>query len=362
MVGEAACQQLLFEAAGGADLILIEGVMGLYDGTPSSADLAQRFGVPVVVVDAGAMAETFGAVVYGLASYRKDLPLAGALANRVAGPGHAAILKGSLSQGVRFLGGIAHLPEALIPSRHLGLVQAQEIEDLDRRLEAMANIIGTTELAALPRPVTFNSAIASPPPPLLEGLRIAIARDAAFSFIYPANIDLLRAMSARVLFFSPLQDRELPEADSLYLPGGYPELYLEALGNNLLMKQAIRAHAEAGKPILAECGGMMYLLEEIWDEGGSHGPMCGVLPGISHMQAHLAGLGTQSAVFAGAGELRGHTFHHSRLETNMPPLAYTRRQQGSCGEAIYRRGRVTASYLHWYLPSCPEAAALLLSP
>jgi cobyrinic acid a,c-diamide synthase len=253
MVGEAACQQLLFEAAGGADLILIEGVMGLYDGTPSSADLAQRFGVPVVVVvDAGAMAETFGAVVYGLASYRKDLPLAGALANRVAGPGHAAILKGSLSQGVRFLGGIAHLPEALIPSRHLGLVQAQEIEDLDWRLEAMANIIGTTELAALPRPVTFNSAIASPPPPLLEGLRIAIARDAAFSFIYPANIDLLRAMGARVLFFSPLQDRELPEADSLYLPGGYPELYLEALGNNLLMKQAIRAHAEAGKPILAE--------------------------------------------------------------------------------------------------------------
>jgi cobyrinic acid a,c-diamide synthase len=362
MVGEVACQQLLFEAAGEADLILIEGVMGLFDGLPSSADLAQRFGVPVLVVmDVGAMAETFGAIVLGLASYRKDLPISGALANRVAGPGHAAMLKESLPEGIRFLGGIAPLAEARIASRHLGLVQAQEIEDLNRRLEAMANMIGATELAALPRPVMFNSAAISPPPRLLEGVRIAIARDAAFSFIYPANIDWLWAMGARVVFFSPLQDGSLPEADSLYLPGGYPELYLEPLGNNAVIKQAIRAHAEAGKPILAECGGMMYLLEAIRNEDGHHGLMCGILPGIAHMQVRLAGLGTQSAVFAGVGELRGHTFHHSHLETPMPVFAYARREQGSLGEAIYRQGRVTASYLHWYLSSCPEAAAALLS-
>jgi cobyrinic acid a,c-diamide synthase len=362
MVGEEACRQLLFDAALEADLILIEGMMGLFDGRPSSADLAQAFGVPVLaVIDAGATAETFGAVAHGLATYRTGIPLAGVVANCVAGPGHAEMLKSSLPASIAFCGAVFHNPEVGIPDRHLGLVQAQEIIDLERRLEALAAAIGGTELAALPHAVPFTQGRSLEVPRLFEGVRIAIASDTAFSFVYPANLKLLRVMGAELIFFSPLYDAELPEADSVYLPGGYPELHLEALADNEGIKHSLRQHVASGKPLLAECGGMLYLLEELRDCDGQTGSMCGILPGRAQMQNRLAGLGLQSVRFC-AGELRAHTFHHSSLETPMTPIAYSKRQNGNTGEAIYRSDRVTASYLHWYLPSCPATAVELLHP
>ncbi len=362
MVGEAECRRLLCEAARTADLILIEGVMGLFDGAPSSADLAQSFGVPVLaVIDAGAMAETFGAVAQGLAAYRTGLPLAGVVANCVASSGHGAMLKNSVPAAIPYRGGLFRDATFALPDRHLGLVQAQEIPNLERRLDTLADAIVETDLAVLPEPVSFHEA-----PPLkvrrgFEGLRIGIARDAAFSFVYPANLDLLRAMGAELVFFSPLHDAALPDVDSVYLPGGYPELYPERLARNETMKNAMRQHVEANKPLLAECGGMLYLLDELSDCDGHAGKMCGILPGRARMQQRLMGLGLQSAHFA-AGELRGHTFHHSRLEMPVSPSGQGVRQNGTPGEAIYRKHRVTASYLHWYLPSCPEAAVELLSP
>jgi cobyrinic acid a,c-diamide synthase len=363
LVGEAQCRSLLFEAARYADLILIEGVMGLFDGAPSAADLAQTFGVPVLaVIDASGMAETFGAVAHGLATYRPGLPFAGVVANRVASPGHADMLRASVPDAIPFRGAFFRQPDAGFPDRHLGLVQALELGDLDRRLDTLADAVAETDLASLPDSIPFASEPAAIPPRLLEGVRIGIARDEAFSFLYPANLDLLRAMGATPVFFSPLRDRSLPEVDSVYLPGGYPELHLETLAANGGMRESLRKHVAAGKPLLAECGGLLYLLEELADQDGRTGAMCGILPGRAKIQARLAGLGLQSAAFR-SGELRAHTFHYSRLETPLSPfLMAERRRGGSSGEAVYRQDRLTASYLHWYLPSCPEAAAELLRP
>ncbi len=201
-----------------------------------------------------------------------------------------------------------------------------------------------------------------PPPRLLAGVRVGIARDTAFAFLYPANLDTLRALGAELTFFSPLADSRLPAVDSVYLPGGYPELHLDALAGNESLRAALREHQRAGKPIYAECGGLLYTLESLADQEGRRAPMLGLLPGHAALQSKLVGLGMQ-AVELPEGELRGHTFHHSRLETVLQPLAHGRRQRdGKPGEAVYRRGRLTASYLHLYFASNPAAAARLLMP
>lgn len=361
MVGENECKRLLAEAARNADLILIEGVMGLFDGTPSSADLAERFGIPVLaVIDAGAQAQTFGAVAFGLAHYRPTLPFAGVLANRVASAGHAEMLKSSLHSDMRWFGSMPKAPEAALPERHLGLVLAAEQADLDEKLDTLAAAL-VLEASPLPLAVSFPFADPREVRPVLTGQQIAIAHDDAFAFIYRANLDLLIAMGATLKFFSPLYDSRLPDADAYYFPGGYPELHLDALAANLAMADAIRAAHAAGKPIVAECGGMMTMFESITDAEGRRVPMLGLLPGGVRMQAHLGGLGLQSVALP-EGTLRGHTFHYSLTETPLTPLAMAEKQSGSQGEAVYRSGRLTASYLHFYWPSNPEAAARLFLP
>lgn len=364
MVGESGCQQLLAQAANQAELLLIEGVMGLFDGTPSSADLAQHFGVPVLaLIQADAMAQTFGALAYGLAHYRPGLPFAGVLANGVASPGHAARLAESIPPGLCYYGALPDDPAIALPHRHLGLVQAAEVSDLERRLEAAAAAIAQTGLADLPEPVTFPATAPTESlPRWLAGQRIGIARDTAFAFLYPANLDLLRTLGAELVFFSPLYDTALPVVDSLYLPGGYPELHLAQLAGNERMLAAIRQHHQAGKPLYAECGGMLYTLESLADTTGNRAELLRLLPGHAVLQPRLVGLGMQT-VRLPEGELRGHTFHHSRLTTALRPLTHGIRQRGAqLGEAVYRLGRFTASYLHLYFPSNPAAAAHLFLP
>jgi cobyrinic acid a,c-diamide synthase len=363
MGGAAHCRRLLHDAAREADLLLIEGVMGLYDGSPSSADLAQLFGVPIAaVIDAAAMAQTFGAVALGLRHYRPALAFHGVLANRVAGARHASMLAESLPPELRFLGALAQDARLAIADRHLGLLQAQEIADLDARLDrAAAGIAEAVDLDEI-APVTFSvEPDGSSTPPLLIGVRIAVARDEAFSFIYPANLDLLQAMGARLSFFSPLQDERLPPSDAVYLPGGYPELHAARLAANAAMHDALRAHAAAGKPLLAECGGMMLLFEHLQDLEGQRHSMVGILPGETAMQPKLQALALQ-AVDIDGGELRGHSFHHSRLSTSMAPALRGKTQHRGEGEAMFRRGRLTASYIHFYWPSNPLAAASIFLP
>lgn len=360
MGGEAHCRHLLYEAASTSDLILIEGVMGLFDGEPSSADLAALLGIPVLaVIDGSAMAQTFGALAHGLATYRADVPFAGVLANRVAGERHYAMLAESLPPGMTCFGWLPRDAEIALPERHLGLVQALEIADLDARIARAADRLGDV---SLPDAITFVAPPDETVAPLLRDVRVAVACDAAFSFLYPANLDVLRGLGAEVIYFSPLTDAVLPECDSLYLPGGYPELYLQQLQNNRAMATAIRAHHAAGKPIVAECGGMLYLLESLTDASGTRADMVGLLPGHAAMQEKLANLGMHSATLP-EGTLCGHTFHYSKLDTSLTPSAYSEGvRAGRRGEAIYRDGRLLASYLHFYFPSNPEAVARVFAP
>ncbi len=363
MVGEAESRRLLWEAAGEADLILIEGVMGLFDGAPSAADLSRHFGVPVLgVIDAGAMAQTFGALAFGLANFQPDLPFAGVLANRTGSLRHGDILRDSLPPALRWFGALPRSAAVELPRRHLGLIQAQELADLDARLDAAADAIAASASTELPAPVSFAVPNAQGIEPLLADVRIGVARDAAFAFTYQANLDLLRQLGAELVFFSPLNDSQLPRVDSLYLPGGYPELYLTELTENLPMRAAITAHHQAGKPLLAECGGMLYLLDRLTDAAGAQGDMLGLLSGQATLQKRLAALALQDVELP-EGLLRGHTYHHSLLDSELQPLARGRCPNGKpTAEAVFRQGRLTASYIHFYLPSNPQAAAALFHP
>ncbi len=363
MVGAAECRRLLFEAAAQADLILVEGAMGLFDGEPSAADLALRFGLPVVaLMDARGMGQTFGALALGLASRRRDLELAGVVANRVGSDRHREMLTAGLPQGLPLLATLPRLDDVALPSRHLGLVQAAEIADLDQRLDAVADTLAETALASLLPEVAFQRPAGAPKPPaLLRGRRIAVARDAAFSFLYPENLWLLEALGADLYFFSPLADADV-KADAVYLPGGYPELHLAPLAANRAMHAALGSHLAAGRPIYAECGGMLYLLERLSDTAGQGADLLGLLPGQAQMQPRLAGLGMQ-ALWLADGEIRGHSFHHSRMTTPVEPTTHGVRQHGERpGEPFYALGPLRASYLHLYFPSNPVAAARLFLP
>lgn len=362
MGGEADCRRLLYEAAGAADVILIEGVMGLFDGNPSSADVASRFGIPVLaVMDASAMAQTFGALALGLASYKRDLSVAGVVANRVAGEGHYRMLVASLPAGIRACGWLPGDPAIALPDRHLGLRQAREIEDLEQRVERAQRALGLAD-DALPEPVTFAPSPASPLARSLAGVRVGVASDSAFSFLYRANLDVLRALGAELEFFSPLVDATLPRVDSLYFPGGYPELHLRRLAENRALRDAIRDHHAAGRPIYAECGGMLYLLDALTGTDGQRAALVGLLPGEAFMQERIAAIALQSVELP-EGRLRGHTFHYSRLETSLAPIAHgVCPNGGRTAEAVFRIGRLTASYVHHYFPSNPGAVARIFAP
>ena len=358
MVGEAECRRLLHEAGCEADLILVEGVMGLFDGDPSAADLAAQFGLPVLaVIDGSAMAQTFGAIAHGLATYRSDVRVVAAMGNRVGGARHAGMLMESLPPILRWLGVLPPDRDAALPERHLGLVQANEVEDIDRRIDRAAAAL-SAEALWLPDPVALPRVEARPLPQHLTGKAIAVARDAAFAFLYPANIACLEAMGATIRFFSPLDDAALPECDALWLPGGYPELHLQRLSANGAMTAAIRTHHRASKPILAECGGMLYCLDTLDDGQGASAPMLGLLQGRATMQRRLAALGLQMADLPG-GALRGHSFHYSTLETPHQPQWQAKGKNGAAGEAIYRSGSLWASYVHGYFPSAPSAIAAI---
>lgn len=373
MTGEADCAARLYAAAAEADLVLVEGVMGLFDGEPCAADLAQRFGLPVLaVIDASAMAGTFGALAHGLEQYRPGLRWAGVLANRVVGERHAQMLRAGLRDPRHWLGALPQQPALVLPERHLGLVAAAETHDAMQRLDAAADSLASTPLGAMDSneqqrwAVRFEApARKAAPGSLLQGRTIAIARDAAFSFIYPANLECLEQLGARLAFFSPLAGDALPSCDAVWLPGGYPELHASPLSRQVALREALAWHLAQGAPLWAECGGMMALFEQLVTADGVAHPMWGLLPGIVTMQQRLAGLGPQQLALPG-GVLRGHTFHYSRCETPLRPAQRTCEPHeslpGPRGEPLWRQGSLAASYFHGWFPSSPQAAARLFLP
>lgn len=365
LLGLPACRRLLAQAAAESDIVLIEGVMGLYDGTPSSADLANAFDVPVMaVVDASSMAQTLGAVVMGLRDFG-PVKMAGVIANRVASDGHLQMIKSALGD----IPLLASLPrqEKVLPERHLGLVLPSEVAHIDNILDDLAAQVLLQDDIWTQLPVSRfveEEMHALALPRLLENKVIAIARDAAFAFLYPANLTCLQEMGARLVYFSPLANEPIPEqADAVYLPGGYPELHGKCLSEARQWISSIHAFHAAQKPIYAECGGMLSLVEKLSDSTEQSWAMAGLLPGKITMQKRLAALGMQS-MNTPSGELRGHTFHYSKFESNFPVADWTIRQRNQeQGEAIYRKQGLHASYFHAYFPSNPIAsAAFFLSP
>lgn len=361
MGGEADVAWRLARAAQENDVILIEGVMGLFDGDPSAADLARRYNLPIlVVIDGSAMAASFGAIALGMKTYQPDTRVVGALANCVGSAYHAQLLEKSLPEGIAWFGAVPRNNESALPERHLGLLPAAEIADLSQRIDRLADRIAETAAAELPPVATFPDVAAPIFAPVLQGKTIAIARDAAFCFAYPANLECLRALGATLSFFSPLQDAELPVCDAVWLPGGYPELHPEALAVNVSMIASLKAHIDAGKPALAECGGMIALAERLVDTDGIAHPLMGILPGVVQMQKKLAALGMQSLSLS-SGKLGGHTFHYSTFDCPLTPITHTQDAHQRQSEAVYQVNRLTATYFHAYFPSAPETVAALLT-
>ncbi|MEJ0002713.1 MAG: DUF1289 domain-containing protein [Pararobbsia sp.] len=317
--------------------------MGLFDGTPSSADLARpsdcrsrRSSPP------SSLAQTFGAIAFGLAHFRPDVRLHGVLANRVGSARHAAMVRDSLPAAIRWLGHVGAGCDFALPDRHLGLVQANEIADLEARLERAADAIGETLLAELPPPIEFVTAPGTDdtPPRHLAGRHIAIARDDAFSFIYPANLDLLESLGAQLSYFSPLADEPVPDdADALYLPGGYPELHAARLARHQRCAASIRAHARAGRRIVR--GMRRHALSARYvdpAEDGRHDADARLLPGAATLGTRFVSLGMQRQDGVN-GAMTGHTFHYSQLSTPLVPASHaTHPVTGERGEAIFHHG------------------------
>ena len=357
MCGREHCQALLYEAVQEADLILIEGVMGLFDGQSSTAELATLFGVPVLaVIDASAMAQTFAAVAYGLSHYQPDLEFAGVFANRVGNLHHYKMLTPALHADIDCLGWLPGSELISLPERHLGLHHANEVEQFESILEQMDQQLSLEE-NLLKTKVKFDPVAEQLVGNELDGITIAIAEDAAFTFLYKSNIECLIKLGAHITYFSPLTDKQPPGVDALYFPGGYPELYLTQLSENTSMHNAIKEHHANNKPIVAECGGMLYLCETLTDHKGTEKKMVGILPAKATMRNKIAVIAYQYTE-TNQGNLRGHSFHFSTMQTDLSPAAMAKcPADGQTSESIYKIRRLHASYTHHYFYSNPAATA-----
>lgn len=363
---DATLASVMRDASENADLVIGEGVMGLFDGaadsTGSTADLAAKFGIPVVlVIDVRGQAASAAAVLHGFASFRDDVPVAGVIFNRVGGDRHARMLDAACATlDVAVLGHIGRDSRLALPDRHLGLVQAAEQEGLEAFLATAATIVGqsidTDALRALAQPtrvhVTGNK---NDLPPL--GQRIAVASDDAFSFSYPHILGGWRRDGAEIVPFSPLADEPPdPMADAVYLPGGYPELHAARLASNARFLDGVRGAAARDAVIYGECGGYMVLGDGLVDAGGGRHTMAGLLPLEASFATRKLHLGYRAMCqrdfgpFGTAGtNLRGHEFHYATVigEGAADALFDCADANGSQQPpAGLRRGRVMGSFLH----------------
>ncbi len=367
MAGENYCRYQFYQAAQEADLIIVEGAMGMFDGNPSSADLAATFNIPMaIVMDVKGMAQTAAVMAVGLANHRNDVQVAGLIGNGCSTERHRQLIDNALPENIPLLATLERSEKVALPERHLGLVQASEVHDeLEIRFEAGADWLlesGLENILDRFVNVEFKPAQLPVEETLLKNKKIAVAKDEAFSFIYQANILILQELGAGVVFFSPLYDKEIPAADALWLPGGYPELHGKKLAANTSMLNSIREFADQEKPILAECGGLLYCLEDLTDLDDETHVMANILAGQGAMNGKRGCQGMQTAIFP-EGELRAHAHHRSR-SYNMPEaLSFGRRlRHPAPGEAVYRYKKINASYLHLFFPSNPKAISCLFDP
>ena len=392
MIPQDRAVSMFAHAAADADLAVIEGVMGLFDGFSyvdeegSNAEIAKRTHTPVLLVlDVGKMARSAGAAALGYARFDPDLPLAGFILNRCGSNRHFQGVKTAVERatGLPVMGWLPKDAGLHIPERHLGLVPTDERGELSDFIARAADVVARhLDLDAIldlarrtaplpPAPSIFDqSAALAPAAP--DSIPIAVARDKAFSFYYQDNLDLLRAAGAAILPFSPLHDARLPAAArGVYIGGGFPELYAETLAANRSLMADLRAAHARGMPVYAECGGFMYLSQGLTDLAGKRHAMVGLVPGEMTMTSKLAGLGYRTITSPGGNflipadeALRGHEFHWSRwsqqdaLDATHAAWRLQPRRAGAPSRLDgYARGNLLASYIH-----LPFATDLRLAP
>lgn len=366
---EALLALIALDAAGHADLVVAEGSMGLFDGVPgpqgrtgASADIAALTGWPVVlVIDVSGQAQSAAAIALGCMHYDPRIAIAGVILNKVASERHSRLVgQGMTRIGLPVLGALPREASLILPERHLGLVQAGETADLHARLEALADVVSAAVdldalVAAASATVMIAPLMAAPALPT-PGRRIAIARDAAFSFVYPHVEAGWRAAGAELAPFSPLADEPPPDGcDCCWLPGGYPELHAATLARATHFLSGLRSFAQT-RPVHGECGGYMVLGKSLIDADGLAHAMAGLLGVETSFAKRRMNLGYRRAVLqadgplgpAGAG-LTGHEFHYATIvaQGDDPPFAMVSDPHGSqAAPAGSRRGNVTGSFFH----------------
>jgi len=399
MCGEEYVKACFHKHSTDVDISIVEGVMGLYDGDFSTARLADALNLPVIlVVDAYGMAESAGAVVKGFMEHKNPNLIKGIIFNRVASERHFKRLKNSV-RGVEVLG---YLPRDLnfeIPHRHLGLAVAEENpiagENIERLADAVLKHVHIEAILAmndyLPK-VTIHDSMSlkqggdcprfTGAAPVFDGAgsesglsptlapRIAVAYDKAFCFYYEDNLDLLKDAGAEIIKFSPLYDQAIPQADAIYIGGGYPELYARELSKNQSMLEAIYNWADSGKPMYAECGGLMYLSQGIHDFEGNFFRMAGVFPFETQMKNGRSHLGYREVILNDdcihgkkGDKLRGHEFHYSEIKPSALTTCYS--LFDNTGQDLqnegYRIKNTLASYVHLHFGSNSNIAKTFIN-
>lgn len=383
MLGRETNREIFARGCRDADLAVVEGVMGLFDGfsgadeAGSTAQMAKWLNLPVLlVVDAKSMARSFAALVKGFCEFDSGLRIAGVAANNVAGGRHLEYLREAMAgYGVPLLGGIPREAGIEIPDRHLGLYTADDHRLSETAIRQLADLVEThidleALLDRLPEAKTKAAPPAAPPAP---DVRIGVARDNAFCFYYEDNLDCLRQQGCETVFFSPLTDAALPpDLDGLYLGGGYPELFAGQLEANASIRRSIKALADAGMPVYAECGGFMYLCRKLLARDGTACRMAGVFPFETRMQERLSALGyreirllTDTPLGPAGMIARGHEFHYSKFVTNDPAhegtdgitavYGSTDRSGADHGCPGWLKNHCLGSYVHLHFLSCPQA-------
>jgi cobyrinic acid a,c-diamide synthase len=366
--------------AADVDLAIVEGVMGCFDGLDatgdeaSTAQVAKWLGAPVVlVIDVQAQARSAAAVVLGFETFDPELNLAAVIANRVGGDAHARGIREAIAARcrARVVGALAYEQLVTLTERHLGLVTAGEGGLTEEKRTRLADLVERSVdldmLLELAAPVEVLTEGAATGMPLAPRARIGVAHDAAFCFYYRDNLALLRAAGAELVYWSPLTDSTLPVVDGLYLGGGYPELHASALGANKALRNTVRTFADEGRPIYAECGGLMYLAEALEDLDGTIHPMVGLLPATVRMRPRRLSLSytevtlqADSALGPSGTVARGHEFHFSSLDpvpASVSRVYRLRRRRGDERDEGYQIGNALLSYVHLHFASNPRMAA-----
>lgn len=381
MLSHDTVKEIFVRGSAGADISIIEGVMGMYDGKEatsdkgSTAEISILTGSPVLlVVNCQSMARSAAAIVKGFQLLNPAARIVGVIANKVGSEGHHKIVKAAIEQecGIPVVGYLKRENELEIPERHLGLVPSVERGELSPLFEKLADLIGETvdleliwelakaeELKAEPK--LFVPIAAQMPEE--KSVTIAVAKDSAFHFYYPENLELLEAYGAKLHFFSPLAGETVPpEADGLYIGGGFPEEFASELSQNQTVLESFRTAVGGGLPTLAECGGFMFLTEAIVTTDGESYPMVGLIPGKVTMQKKLAALGYREVrgkegnfLLGTEQQAKGHEFHYSTYATDAElPHAYeTKGLRGTKPEG-FAAGNLVAGYTHLHFGSNPE--------